>query len=201
MNKIIIDKKDLKALKALDPILSKHINKMPIPLRYYAESFFISVVETIVGQLISTKSATTIYNRLENLLGEVNVYNYINAKEEDIIACGIYKKKYDQIYNIAKSIKSGILDFHELKVKSGDEVIEILTAYPGIGLWSAEMILMHGLRHPDILAFGDLGIRNGIKKVYGLDDLSKKDFLVIKERLSPYGTLASMYFWQAYAKE
>ena len=201
MNKIIVDNKDLLALKTLDPVLSKYIEKSEKPNRYYAESFFNCVVTTIIGQLISTKSAATIYKRLEDILIVVNVDNFLATPQADIIACGIYKKKYDQIHNIAKNLKSGILDFHELALKSDEEIIKVLTGYPGIGLWSAEMIMIFGLRHPDILAFGDFGVRSGIKKVYVLETLSKKQFLEIKQRLSPYGTLASLYFWQAHTKE
>lgn len=63
------------------------------------------------------------------------------------------------------------------------------------------MLLIHGLRRPGVLAYGDLGIRNGIVKVYGLQNLNKEQFNVIKERLSPFNTIASLYFWQAYTGE
>ncbi len=201
MNKIIINKKDLEALKALDPILSNYIEESNIPSRYYADSFFISIVQALIGQLISTKSALTIYNRLNQLLGTINEENFLNEPEANIIACGIYKKKYDQIQIIAKSIKNGILDARELILLTDEKIIENLVKYPGIGLWSAEMIMMHGLKRPNILAFGDFGVRSGIEKVYNLDSLTKKEFIEIKKRLSPYGTIASLYFWQAHMKE
>lgn len=201
MNKIEINNKDLNALKALDPILSKYIEVSPIPQRAYAKSFFISVVEALIGQLISTKSANTIYKRLEVLLEDVNAKNFIAAKEADVIGCGIYKKKYDQIAKIAKNLESGILDAQELVLKDDKEVIKILTDYPGIGQWSAEMIMMHGLKRADVLAYGDFGVRSGIKKVYNLQTLTKEEFNEIKLRLSPYGTIASLYFWQAHTKE
>ena len=201
MNKIKISKKDLESLKAKDPILSKYIEESLIPSRYYADSFFISIVQALIGQLISNKSASTIYSRLNKLLNTVTVDNFLNEAEANIIACGIYKKKYDQIQIIAKSVKSGILDARELILLTDKEIIEILSNYAGIGLWSAQMIMMHGLKRPDILAFGDFGVRSGIMKVYGLDSLCKSEFNEIKKRLSPYGTIASLYFWQAHTKE
>lgn len=201
MNKFKINKEDLKALQALDPTLSKYIESAPQPIRYYADSFFIAIVQALIGQLISNKSAETIYSRLENLLGKVTEENFLKEKENNIIACGVYKKKYDQIYKIAKDLREDILNFKQLKTKSDEEVAEILCKYPGIGLWSAEMIMLHGLRRPNILAFGDFGVRSGIMNVYGLKSLSKKEFLEIKNRLSPYGSLASLYFWQAHVKE
>ena len=201
MNKIPITDVDLNALKALDPILSKHIETVPKPVKYYAESFFICIVTTLIGQLISSKSAETIYNRLESLLEEVNVENFLAAAESEVIECGIYKKKYDQIYKIAKNLRSGILDFQDLVLKDDKEVEEILCQYPGVGKWSAEMIMIFGLKRKDIISFGDFGVRSGIKKVYNLDSLSKKEFKEIKSRLSLYGTIASLYFWQAHMKE
>lgn len=198
---MIISEEDLVALKALDPVLSAYIETVNVPSRDYAISPFEGIVSTIISQLISKAAANTIYNRLLDLLGEITVEKFLAADSKKVIACGISAKKYTYIDNIAKNIKSGILDFQTLKTKDYTEVIEILTSYLGIGLWSAEMILIHSLKHPDILAYGDFGIRSGIMKVYGLDDLSKAEFNKIKKRLSPYGTIASLYFWQAHSGE
>ncbi len=201
MLNIVISKEELDALKARDDILAVHIDSVSVPVREYSRSPFEGIVSTIISQLISKAAASTIFARFSDLLGEVNVDNFLAADKELVIKCGISAKKYEYIDNIAKKIKDGILDFQELKTKDYDEVIKILTAYPGIGLWSAEMILIHSLRHPDILAYGDFGIRSGIMKVYGLDELSKAKFNEIKKRLSPYGTIASLYFWQAHSGE
>lgn len=138
---------------------------------------------------------------MEDLLIEVNEDKYLEFSKEDIVTCGISSKKYETIYNLTYDLKYDILDYQELSEQSDEEIIELLTAYPGIGLWSAEMLLIHGLRRPDVLAYGDLGIRNGIVKVYGLQNLNKEQFDVIKERLSPFNTIASLYFWQAYTGE
>lgn len=199
--KIEINKSDLNALKALDPVLSKYIESTSKPERFFANSFFEAVVSTIIGQLISTKAAATIYSRLQKLIGEINVDNFLSVSKDKVIACGIYNKKYMQIYNIAISLESGILDFQELSLKSDKEIIEILTQYPGIGQWSAEMILLFGMKRKDVLAYSDFGIRSGIKIIYNLENLSKVEFNIIKKRLSPYGSLASLYFWQAHTKE
>ena len=201
MLRIEINKDDLEALKAKDEVLKAYIESVPVPIRMCSETIYIELCKTIIGQLISTKAVATIYGRLQSLLKDVTVDNFLEAKKEDIIACGISEKKYVYIYNLTKDMKYGILDFQEISNKSDEEIIELLTAYPGIGEWSAQMILIHGLRRPNVLAYGDLGIRNGIVKVYELENLSKEQFNVIKERLSPFNTIASLYFWQAYQGE
>src|SRR5918912_834864 len=48
------------------------------------------------------------------------------------------------------------------------EVIRELTAVKGIGEWTAHMFLMFTLRRPDVLAAGDMGIRNAVMRAYGL---------------------------------
>lgn len=201
MSKIVISETDLNALKSKDEVLAKYIDSVDIPLRYTSETFFIEVVKTLIGQLVSTKAASTIYSRLDDLLTIVNEDNFLNADKNEVLACGISERKYSYVSKIASDMKYGILDYQDLYDKSDEEIINILIAYPGIGLWSAEMLLIHGLKRPDVLAYGDLGIRKGICEVYGLEELSKDDFNLIKERLSPYGTIASLYFWKAYSGE
>lgn len=201
MNKLVINLEDVEKLKALDNVLATYINSSPIPDRDCGETIFIEIVQTIIGQLVSTKAAATIYRRLKDLLGEVNELNFINEPKENIVACGVSEKKYTNIHKLASHMNCGILDFQQMECKSDEEIIELLCHYPGIGLWSAEMILIFGLKRPNVLSFGDLGIRRGICKIYGFDELSRADFVDIKDRLSPFGTIASLYFWQAYSGE
>ena len=55
-------------------------------------------------------------------------------------------------------------------------VIERLSSLPGIGVWTAEMLLIFSLCRPDVVSWGDLAIRRGMMNLYGLKDLSKKQF-------------------------
>lgn len=71
----------------------------------------------------------------------------------------------------------------------------------GIGEWTAEMILIHSLERPDLLSYKDLGIRRGIMRLHGLEELSKKEFETYRKRYSPYGTVASIYLWEISARE
>ena len=55
--------------------------------------------------------------------------------------------------------------------KIDEEVKKQLIKVKGIGPWTAEMFLMFTLARPDVFSHGDLGLRKGIKKIYGF----KKD--------------------------
>jgi len=55
------------------------------------------------------------------------------------------------------------------------EVIAKLSSLRGVGVWTAEMLLIFSLQRPDVLSWGDLAIKKGIMKLYGLESLSKEE--------------------------
>jgi 3-methyladenine DNA glycosylase/8-oxoguanine DNA glycosylase len=55
-------------------------------------------------------------------------------------------------------------------------VIKKLSSLPGIGLWTAEMLLIFSLCRLDVASWGDLAIQRGIVNLYGLKELSKEQF-------------------------
>jgi len=79
---------------------------------------------------------------------------------------------------------------------SDEEVIKQLSLLNGVGIWTAEMLLIFSLQRPDVVSYGDLGIRKGMMKLYGLESLTKKQFESYREHYSPYGSVASLYLWE-----
>ena len=80
---------------------------------------------------------------------------------------------------------------------SDEKVIEELTKIRGIGVWTAQMFLMFSLCRPDVFPVGDLGIRNGIGKMYGFEERpTEAECLEIAETWAPYRTIASWYCWR-----
>lgn len=52
------------------------------------------------------------------------------------------------------------------------------------------------MERPNIVSFGDMAIRRGMIKLYGLSELTKDQFIEYKNRYSPYGSVASIYLWR-----
>lgn len=110
----------------------------------------------------------------------------INAlSAEEIKQCGISLKKAENIKAFAESVCSGKTDLESFKEKEDEEIIEELTAFRGIGRWTAEMTLIFALQRKNVLSFGDFGIRKGLCVLYGYEKLiksfsnsSEKDFLL-----------------------
>ena len=60
------------------------------------------------------------------------------------------------------------------------------------------MFLIFDLRRPDVFSGGDLGLRQGIRIAYELDEPPTPDeAIAIAERWSPNRSLASLYLWAA----
>ena len=92
-------------------------------------------------------------------------------------------------------MQSGAFDIEAVEHMSDEEAIAALSSLHGIGVWTAEMILLFCLQRPDILSYGDLAILRGMRMVYHHRAIDRKKFERYRRRLSPYGSTASLYFW------
>ena len=83
------------------------------------------------------------------------------------------------------------LDLERLADLSNEEVIEQLCELPGIGRWTAEMILTFSLQRKDIISYSDLAILRGMRMVYHHRRITPQLFTKYKRRYGPYATIAS----------
>jgi 3-methyladenine DNA glycosylase/8-oxoguanine DNA glycosylase len=104
-------------------------------------------------------------------------------------------RKARYIKGIGEAAMSGRLDVLKLRELPDEEVIEKLSSFPGVGVWTAEMLLIFSLCRPDVVSWGDLAIRRGMTNLYGLKALSKTQFDRFRNRYSPCGSVASLYLW------
>ena len=91
---------------------------------------------------------------------------------------------------------SGEFDLAAVAKMPDEEVIAALSSLRGIGVWTAEMLLLFTLQRPDVLSYGDLGILRGMRMVYRHRKITKTLFDKYRRRLSPCGSVASLYFWK-----
>ena len=126
--------------------------------------------------------------------------NLLAAGEERLRACGFSGRKVHYMLSAARAVADGALDIHSLVEKDDEEVIRALTALPGVGRWTAEMLLTFSLQRPDVLAYDDLGIRKGMCRLYGLDSLTKQQFAAYRVRYAQHATVAALYLWHIAAE-
>ena len=186
---------EINHLRKKDRKLGAAIDRIGIIKREVNPDMFSALVESIVGQQISNKTAATVCRKLRELSDmEATKLHALSAPE--IQACGMSMRKAGYIKGIADSAANKTVDFDALKYKTDKEIIATLSALNGVGVWTAEMLLIFSLQRPNIVSFGDLAIRRGMMNLYGHKEMPKERFMRYAKRYTPYGSIASLYLWE-----
>lgn len=193
--------KEIDHLQKRDKKLGLAIDRIGLIKRETNPDIFCAIVDSIISQQISSKAADTVLARLYQLIGTITPDHIVNIQVEQIQQCGMTMKKACNIKKLAETVSTGDLDLHELRDLPDAEVIKKLVSLDGIGIWTAEMLLLFSLNRPDVVSYGDLAIRRGMMNLYGLKAITKADFDRYKKRYSPYGSVASLYLWKLAATE
>ena len=191
----IYGEKEIEFLKKSDPVLAKIIEEVGPIKRTIIPDLFTALVNSIVGQQISSKAMDTVWGRFEERFPQITPETINNATLEEIQQCGMSIRKATYIKEAAAKIVSGELDIDELYTLSDEEVIEKLSALHGVGIWTAEMIMIFCMQRPNIMSWGDLAIQRGLRMLYRYRKIDKKLFQKYKRRFTPYASVASLYLW------
>lgn len=187
--------KEIAYLSKKDKILGAAIKKIGHVYREADRDIYSSVVRSIVGQQISTAAQVTICNRITANLGDITPENIISAPDDKLQSMGLSFRKVEYIKDFTRKVVSGEFDLEALNHKSDEEVIAELSALKGIGVWTAEMLMIFCMQRPDVLSFGDLAIQRGLRMLYHHRKIDRKLFDKYRRRYSPYATTAGLYIW------
>ena len=159
---------------------------------------FEALVEAIITQQISDAAGKSISLKFKNLFGKKypSPSDVIKLSKDEIKSIGLSRMKAEYIFDLSKMIVDKKLDFQIFKNMSNENVISELTKVRGIGRWTAEMYLIFALGRMDVFPLGDLGLINGIKKLYNLENPSTEEILKITNNWIPYRTMGTWYVWR-----
>lgn len=185
-----------------DPVLSGVIATAPLPTFVPHTNYYKALVNSIIGQQLSVKAAATIKQRFVDLFGGSfpSPEQIITRDIEELRGVGLSRPKAGYVQDLARHILDGSVQFSTLDQLSNDDIVTELTAVKGIGEWTVHMFLLFCMGRLDVLPTGDLGVRSGIKKLYGLDELPTPDTMremALKNNWHPYESVASWYIWHS----
>ncbi|WP_435360330.1 DNA-3-methyladenine glycosylase family protein [Haloarchaeobius sp. DFWS5] len=172
----------------LGPVVDEHgeltVESHPDP--------FERLVVAIVNQQLSVQSAAAIRERLfENF--EITPTALLAADEDGLRDVGLSSQKVRYVRNVAQRFDDGLSAEH-LHELDDEAVVDELTQITGIGDWTAKMFLIFSLGREDVFPVEDLGIRKGMKQLFG--ECSRAEMVDIAERWEPYRSYASLYLWR-----
>ena len=182
-------------LRNKDKKLSEVIDQIGMIEREVDTDLFSAVVHHIIGQQISTKAQATIWQRMKGTLGEVNAVTILSADISKLQSLGMTFRKAEYITDFARKVHEGVFDLEKVDQMSDEAAIKELASLKGIGVWTAEMILLFCLQRPDIFSYDDLAIQRGLRMVYHHRKIDRKLFEKYRRRFSPYCSVASLYLW------
>ena len=186
---------EISYLKSKDEKLAEVIEKIGMIERETDTDLFSSVIHHIIGQQISTKAQATIWQRMQEGLGEVNAETILATDISKLQSYGMTFRKAEYITDFAEKVHTGAFDLDAVERMSDKDAIEALRALKGIGVWTAEMILLFCLQRPDIFSYDDLAIQRGLRMVYHHREIDQALFEKYRRRFSPYCSVASLYLW------
>lgn len=95
----------------------------------------------------------------------------IAASPEALRATGLSRTKVASLQAIAKLSVDGTLEAMRLDTLATDDALRALRELPGIGPWSAGLVLLRGLRRMDVFPPGDVGAARSLTALLGLPEL------------------------------
>lgn len=90
------------------------------------------------------------------------------ARLTTLRSCGLSARKAESLRAVARAIASGELTEERLTSMSTADALTTLTDLPGIGPWSAGLVLLRGLRRLDVFPSGDVGVERGLSTLLRL---------------------------------
>ena len=171
-------------LRNKDKKLSEVIDQIGMIEREVDTDLFSAVVHHIIGQQISTKAQATIWQRMKETLGEVNAVTILSADISKLQSLGMTFRKAEYITDFARKVHEGVFDLETVAQMSDEAAIKELASLKGIGVWTAEMILLFCLQRPDIFSYDDLAIQRGLRMVYHHRKIDRKLFEKYRRRFS-----------------
>jgi DNA-3-methyladenine glycosylase II len=185
-----------------DPLLAPVIRRAGTAKIIPHKDYYWELVDSIISQQLSVKAAASIEKRFQALFGsETPEPKAILEKSvEELRSVGLSRPKANYIKDLAQHIIDGKLKFDLFESQTNEEIIAQLIDVKGIGEWTAHMFLIFCMGRLDILPVGDLGIRNGIRALYGFDDIPTPQQIVElaeNNNWKPYESVASWYVWQS----
>ncbi|ONI84198.1 hypothetical protein ALI144C_16125 [Actinosynnema sp. ALI-1.44] len=102
--------------------------------------------------------------------------------------------KSARLLALAEAALAGALDAAKLRALPAGEALRFLATLPGIGPFSAQLILLRGAGHPDVFATAEPRLHQAVTTAYGLTNPSLDELEHVANGWRPYRTWVSVLF-------
>jgi DNA-3-methyladenine glycosylase II len=159
---------------------------------------FEALASSIAYQQLAGRAAATIWGRVVDTVGRpFTPEAVLAAGPERLRAAGLSGAKTVALLDLAAKVDDGTLRLDRVSRWSDQEVVDHLVVVRGIGPWTAQMFLLFDLRRLDVWPTGDYGVRAGLARVHGWEELpSEKEMAALGEPYAPYRSVVAWWCWR-----
>jgi len=159
-----------------------------------------ALLRAIAGQQLHGKAARAIFGRLCALTGEAipEPEQLLGHSFEALRGCGLSGSKIVAMQGVARARLEGVVPSRaESEGMSDEALIARLVTLRGIGRWTVEMLLIFTLGRRDVMPVDDFGVREGWRRVKGLEVAPKPKALGLETAVfAPYRSALAWYLWR-----
>ena len=176
----------------------------------HTASVFEALVLAVLGQQISTNVARIIRTLLIETFGPSAEFDgetyYAFPRPASIWASSpaelhtmkLTQRKSEYVHGLAGSALDPEMGLECLEELTDREIVEKLVALRGVGMWTAQWVLIRAVGRPDALPLGDLALRRVVSQLFmDGEDVNDAKVEEIAQRWSPYRTYATVYLFSA----
>lgn len=163
---------------------------------------YYDLLESIVSQQLSVKVADVIFKRFLLLFTDhfPHPEQVVALELEKLRSVGLSGQKAGYLKNVAQFALANDLEQIDWETMDDEEIINFLTQIKGVGKWTVQMLLMFSLARPDIFPVDDLGIQQGMQRLFKIEAsnprLLKIKMTELAEPWRPWRTVACRYLWR-----
>lgn len=185
-----------------DPVLADLVaahGPMRLGPRPRVDARFEALAHSITHQQLAGAAAATIWSRVRaSVEGPFDAPAILAADPDRLRGAGLSRAKLLALLDLAAHVDDGRVRLDRMGRLDDDAVVDELVQVRGVGPWTAQMFLMFTLQRPDVWPVGDLGVRNGWRRAFGLaSPPSPAELSELGERFRPYRTVVAWYCWAA----
>lgn len=196
--KLTTESPEIKYLCNKDKHLSKVISMIG-PISYSLhDDYYAFLIHEIIEQMLSTKTAAQIFDRLCVLCnGNISPAAINQLSDLEIKSIGTSSSKVNTIRLLTNAVIDGSINLSALPELSVSEIISILTSVKGIGNWTAKMFLIFSMNELDVLLFEDAAFLQSYQWMYNTSNTDATAVKLKCKKWSPYSSIAARYLYRA----
>jgi DNA-3-methyladenine glycosylase II len=176
-----VDPGPFQRLAVTDPTL----RPTALALRGLRPPRFVDLFETFVNvvpfQQVSLEAGVAIVGRLIDHFGQPHDYAgrrfhafptaraVTRAPPQALRECGLSARKAETLQRLGRAIESGELAEERIARMTTSDALRTLVQIPGIGPWSAGLVLLRGLGRLEVFPPGDVGAARGLSALLELE--------------------------------